>query len=172
MSCDCETYTCLDAFYNPCSEGVALDVAATDSLVWSGRIEYNGIWTLFSFGVTEGEDIVIPTEFLNEYYDHQFKLYDNAGELFGCYKLKSRAMGNAGTYAPVAPVDLQTFDLEMDSVTSTVTDARLLNKTLVLISLSGQSYNSAFWSKPLASATLTSTLLTFNPGDIITFIYR
>lgn len=170
--CECETFECLNAFYNPCSDGVAVNVIATDSLVWSAQIEFNGVWTLFSFGVIEGEQIILPTAFLNEYYNHILKVYDANGVIVGCYNLKSRAMGSAGQYSPIAPVELQSFDLEILEDTNTITDSRLLNTTLVLISMSGQSYNSAFWSKPFASDTLTSTVLTFNTGDIITFIYR
>jgi hypothetical protein len=103
MSCDCLEYICLDVIYNPCSEGAELAIEATETGTWSADLYFNGVPTQFSFGVTQGENIVIPTEFLNEYYTHEFRLYNGAGTLLACYQLKARYSNNAGEFTPIPP---------------------------------------------------------------------
>lgn len=114
MACECTSFECLEAIFNPCSEGVELAIEATETGTWSADLYFNGVPTQFSFGVTYGENIIIPTEFLNEYYTHEFRLYNGAGTLVGCYHLKSRMVSNAGEFTPIPPYSDQpsakTFD--------------------------------------------------------------
>lgn len=103
MACECTSFECLEAIFNPCSEGAELAIEATETGTWSADIYFNGVPTQFSFGVTEGDNIVIPTEFLNEYYTHEFRLYNGAGTLLECYHLKARYSNNAGEFTPIPP---------------------------------------------------------------------
>lgn len=114
MACNCETYECIEVFWSCDSEGAQITIESTETGVWSADIYFNDMPTRFSFGVTDGENIIIPTEFLNEYYTHEFRLYNGAGTLVGCYHLKSRMVNNAGEFIPIPPYPDQpsakTFD--------------------------------------------------------------
>lgn len=103
MSCECLEYECLEAFWDCDSTGVQLAIEATETADWRGTIYFNDMPTIFEFGVIDGEDIVIPTQFLNEYYTHEFRLHNGAGTLIGCYQLKSRQTLNAGSFEPIPP---------------------------------------------------------------------
>ncbi len=103
MSCECEQYLCLEAFWGCNSEGVQLDIVANETGNWQGTILFNGMPTIFEFGVVSGDKIVIPTQFLNEYYTHEFRVYNSGGTLVNCYELKSIQTLNAGSYDPIPP---------------------------------------------------------------------
>lgn len=114
MSCECTDFICLEVLYNPCSEGAELNIVATETATWSADIYFNGMPTEFSFGVTQDEKIIIPSALLNEYYTHEFRLYNGGGILLDCYHLKSRASNNAGEFTPIPPlpneVSAKTFE--------------------------------------------------------------
>lgn len=107
MICGCNTYICLQAVFNPCSEGVQLDVVSTETGDWSGVIYFNGMPTDFVFGVVEDQNIILPVSLFNEFYTHEMQLWNSAGTLVGCYRVNARASMNAGTYAPIPPDTLQ-----------------------------------------------------------------
>src|SRR4051812_14022860 len=100
MSCNCETYTCVEVWLNPYSTGTALDIEATETGTWTGRIEFNGTWREFGVSVIQGEEIAIFTSLLNENYIHELRLYNIAGQVVNCYKLKT-LLSNSVADAPL-----------------------------------------------------------------------
>lgn len=103
MSCVCTSYQCLEAYFNPCSDGVQVNVVANETGTWKATIFFNGTPTIFAFGVTSGQKIVLPTQFLNEDYTHDLRLYNSGGTLVNCYHLESKATTNAGEFSPIPP---------------------------------------------------------------------
>lgn len=180
MPCDCASYTCVEANYNPCSTGVTVDIISTETGTWSGLIEFNGMWTTFSFGVVEDEPIILPTSVLNESYTHELKLYDLTNSLIACYTLKARAVTNAAE-ADITPGGSgeTSFDVTIAEVGNSFSDPRMLNHIVSTISTDGQDYNKFFWTKPYASDTLTSNVngdsepyLEFRVNQIVTVTIR
>lgn len=163
MSCDCESYICLEAFANPCSEGVEIDVEATYTGDITGRVYFNGISQSFTVGVTEGENIIIPSSVLNENYTHELRLY-NGSSLLNCYHLKVTIDVNSGDF----PVPESTGNtLQGASFTGNGTDTQafpiLTGQTLFTISMGGQEYTSEYF-------TQTGTFVTWsNYGVGLTF---
>lgn len=103
MTCSCDSYECLEVIYNPCSEGAQLNIVANETGNWSADVYFNGMPTQIEFAVTTGDKIIIPVTVLNEYYTHEFRLYNTAGNLIDCYQLKALASKNAGEFTPVPP---------------------------------------------------------------------
>lgn len=171
MACGCTTTTCMGLKFDPCSQGAALPVYATYTGDVRGEIEFNGLWTEFSVGVTDTEAIVIPTSVLNEYYVHTLKLYDEAGDLINdtCYAVNAKAMRGAGDF-PVQPSGavIEVFDVTIGADGSTFTDSRLEDGTVMLLNTNAQAYNSPFFTKPFSSTTLTGVNLSFYTGQIVT----
>lgn len=89
MSCDCETYICTKAFINPCNVGTFIGIEATETGTWTARLGFNNTFREFGISVDDGKEIAIPTELLNENYQHDLKLYDSNGILINCYKLQT-----------------------------------------------------------------------------------
>lgn len=187
MACNCESYTCVEAIYNPCSEGVQLDIVADESGDWSADIYFNGVPTQFSFGVTNGEKIIIPVQFLNEYYTHEFRLYDTAQELVGCYWLKALASNNAGSFDPIPPniidqilEDIAEINEELEEVlrsveyTVTADDVADGSFTMPVVGqLQTISVDYQDISKPLFAQTgQTITLANMYEGQTLTLIYK
>jgi len=171
MACGCTTTTCLSVKFDPCSEGAELLINAAYTGDMRGEIEFNGLWTEFSVGVTATEAIIIPTSLLNEYYTHTLKLYDEAGTLVNntCYAVNAKAMVGAGDF-PVPPSgsDIEIFDVEITADGTSFTDARLEDGTVMVLNTDAQSYNSAFFTKNFASGTLTGIGISFYDGQIVT----
>lgn len=169
MACNgCESTECLTLKINPCSEGVSLGINATYTGNVSGDVFFNGIWRSFIVAVESGQPIIIPTSVLNSRYVHEAKLYNDAGELIGCYELHTRTMRDAPIYAvPPANSD-NVFNITVATAGNTITDSRFTNKTVMLLTTDAQSYNSAFFIKPFSSNTLTSSTLSFYVGQIVT----
>lgn len=93
MACNCETYSCLDVDFDPCSDGVELPLVADETGTWTVLIEFNGTWVRLSIEVEDGENIVIPNV-LNEFYVHTIRLLNTEKELFNdvCYKLRTQTV--------------------------------------------------------------------------------
>lgn len=174
MACGCDNITCIEVFFNPCGEGAELPIEANETGTWTIRIEFNGFWKASSFGVTDNENIVIPVELLNENYKHTAKIYDSTGLLVNdtCYTIKSIALMDSPDYPVIPPTDCCPIDVDITIDGSSFTDSRLEGKLVAYITYNGQSYNSPFWSKPEASDTLTSTMLSFVSGDIVTVTFK
>lgn len=173
MACNCENIECLIVKFNPCSEGAELPLIATENGTWTAEIEFNGMWSEFGFGVLNGQRIVIPSIYLNEYYTHQIRILDSSGLLINetCYALKARAIASGDIY-PVIPPGLSSFDITIAEAGNSITNDLLEGVDLAFIVTDGQSYNTAFWGKPVESDTLTSDILTFYIGQIVTFVTR
>lgn len=156
MSCDCTTHICLEPYYNVCSEGVELDVVADETGTWTARIEFNGLWQQFTFGVEMGEKVVIPASYLNGFYKHDARIYNVAGELVDCYWINGHATINAGSFTPV-DVSGFSYVAEYDgNETDTQVFPVLSGATLVQVGYGGQEYNSDFWTQTGTSVTLSS----------------
>jgi len=122
MSCNCENITCLETKYATCSEGAQLNIIADETGSWVGEIEFNGVWAEFTFGVINGQKIVIPTVVLNGFYTHTLKLYDTVGNLINdtCYALKTVQMQGAGTYSVIPASTAAELQAEINLLNATV----------------------------------------------------
>lgn len=128
MSCDCETYTCLELAPNvvQCGDDILTLLMANATGTWLMSYEFNGRWYGENIEVTNGEYIELPPVF-NEQYDHKIKFYTAAGALFGdtCYTLDtSLLMGSVSggatspssggmTYANVTAEEGTTIDFTL-----------------------------------------------------------
>jgi hypothetical protein len=145
MSCDCETYTCLDAFYNPCSEGVELNVIPDYTGNMTGRVWFNGTIKSFGIEVTEGEKIIIPN-ILNESYTHDMRLYDEDGTLIACYKVKTAVDTELEEFTPTPASASGLMGNEFTgNGTDTQTFAGLNGYELLTVEMASGSYTSDFW---------------------------
>lgn len=104
MACGCETYTCIEAWVNPCSTGVELPIEASDDATWNARIEFNGQWKAFSFEVSENEDIVLPALVFNEDYTHELRITTNLG-VETCYKARTAISTDVAGFTPDPPAN-------------------------------------------------------------------
>jgi len=171
MACGCENTTCIEVKFNPCSIGAELPLVASETGDITGEIEFNGVWTTFSVGVLEGENIVILTSLLNEYYTHLLKMYNEAGALINntCYTVKSRAMLNAPDFSVLPPGEVvEVFNITVEEEGIALSDPLLANSTVMLLNTDAQSYNSVFFTKDFASDTLTGLGISFYIGQIVT----
>lgn len=175
MSCQCANIICAEVFYNPCSEGAQLPIVATETGDLSALIEFNSAWTDFSFGAVESEKLIIPSQFLNENYNHEFRLFDTSGDLVNCYYLKSRGLNSAGDFTPIPPTEANApIKLVITEDGNSFTDARMNGKIVAFIVTGTQSYTDIMFDKPQESDMLTSKLdadnnplLEFYVGQII-----
>lgn len=103
MACDCETYTCLEAFINPCSAGTELNIIPTADATWNARIEFNGTWIFFGFEVNNGLPIVLPTVVFNEDYVHELRVIDEDG-IQTCYRVRSVYQRTLTGFEPQPPI--------------------------------------------------------------------
>lgn len=111
MSCPCQTYNKVCVNVSPCNSGTLIGITPTegDSGTWIGEIYFNSAKTKFGVEVEIGEEISILTTLLNESYVHEFRLYNTAEELYGCYKLHTTYSRNVSG-APVPPVATGAWD--------------------------------------------------------------
>lgn len=191
MACDCENFACLQAHYNPCSEGVEIDITADYTGPWTADIEYNGTWSKISFGVVDGEKIVLPTAALNENYTHQARIYDESGNLVNdtCYHIESRALIDGGIYDVLPPNVADYLQEQIDDLNDRVTALELLengirftmvseadsytngimeNRDVISVDFNGGAYNTGY-NKPFASNTIFFTDFAPVPaGTVIT----
>lgn len=167
MPCECTIYTCIEAFINPCSEGVELDIVSDYTGNMTGRVWFNGTVTSFGISVTDGERIILPVTLFNENYAHEMRLYDEDGELIECYRVKTYVDYDSGEFTPTPPaagaLDGASFP---GNNTDTQTFAGLNGNTLLTITMGGQDYNGDFWTQtggqvawlPALGMTFTGTV--------------
>lgn len=167
MSCGCDTYECLEALVNPCSEGVELPLPApsTDNLI--GRVYFNNTVKVFEVAMTQGDNIIIPTDSVNENYTHEFRTYIGNTQI-GCYHLKTMLSYDSATFTPVTPstgggLDGKAFTGN-DSDSQTFTG--LLGKTLLTVTMGGQDYTSDSWTQMGTTVTWNDSAQTFT-GTIV-----
>ncbi len=168
MSCTCETYTCIKAFVNKCSEGVELPIVADYDGDMYGELYFNDMVSTFTVAVELNKKIVIPSSIVNENYVHELRLYRD-GILYGCYHLRTVFSVNEGTHDLIPPSHgyLQTAQYVGNNAGSQVFGA-LLGYTLVTISMGGQDYTNEFWSQTGTTVTWLGGM-TFNGQVVLNF---
>lgn len=164
--CECTEWICVEAFINPCSEGVELDIIPGYSGDMTGKAWFNGTVKSFGIEVTEGERIIIPTEILNENYSHEMRLYDEEGELINCYRVKTYLDTNSGEFTPT-PIIVGGLGggVFTGNETDTQSFAGLSGYTLLTVEMAGQSYTSDFWTQN--NTTITWKTDTVFTGTIV-----
>lgn len=170
MSCPCTSYTCLEAFINPCSEGVDIGLAATYSGNMTIRVWFNGVVRTAGVGVTQNDNIIIPRELLNENYVHELRIY-NMDDLLGCYHLKTQLDYNSPEY-PVPPIndsDMQGKEYTGNE-TATQIFAELDGKQLLTIAMNGQEYTSDFWTQTGTGVTWDDPYMIFTGTIVLNWI--
>lgn len=145
MSCGCETYTCIEAWINPCSAGVSIPIESTVTNNITVMVEFNGMWTSASVLATLGQNIILPVTLFNEDYIHEMRL--TMDEVETCYKVNARISLDSGEFIPTPPVSEQTESLtvtveeiSVDALTFTSTD---ITGTVVAIITDQQALNTA-----------------------------
>lgn len=125
MACVCETYIPLCVDVNPCNIATYIGITPTegDSGNWLSELWFNGVKTSFGTAVILGEEISILTALLNENYVHEYRLYNNENELYGCYKIHTTLSKNVAG-APVPPAVAGSWDWQsVAAAGNTVTSA-------------------------------------------------
>lgn len=148
MACECEEYSCLNGFYNPCSEGMELAVISSETGNWTGRVFFNGTSRSFSFGVTNGDNIVVPTELFNESSTQELRIYNSSDSLVGCYQVTTVLDLESGDY-PVNPVTPNGLGGKsyIGNGTGTQIFPELNGKELLTIAMGTQEYTSDDWTQ-------------------------
>lgn len=148
MSCECESYICLEAFINPCSEGVELNVIPDYTGNMTGKVWFNGTIKSFGFEVTDGEKIIVPIELFNESYTHEMRLYDEDGTLINCYHVKTAIDTDSGEFTPTPASASGLMGNEFTgNGTDTQTFAGLNGYELMTVEMASGSYTSDFWTQ-------------------------
>lgn len=170
MACKCETYTCVEARLNPCSEGMQLDYEATETGNWKGVLYFQDTSTEFAFGVTAGDPIVVPTELFNENYTHELRVYNTAGDLEVCLHVKTIIDQNAGNYPviPIVPSGLGGKEYNGNDLDTQVFP-ELNGRTLLTISMGGQEYTSDFFTQSGTSVTWLVEGMLFTGKIVLTW---
>lgn len=179
MSCNCETYTCLDFVrqYNNCPEFITVRVQASDTSTYSWEYEFNGRWNGGSIDVTSGENIVLPWVF-NEHYVHTIKFYDAEGNLLNntCYKLDTRKVPGTYTTPDVGSSNYLKVMLTdgmlsiNDDNEQVITIAAIDSGTIVFIGDGNQVYSGASFQQTGTSFTMKNGA-SFYAGQIITLLF-
>lgn len=103
MACDCASFECLEAFVNPCSAGVELNIVPDADATWNARIEFNGTWIFFGFEVNQNLPIVLPRTVFNENYIHELRIIDEA-DIQTCYKVRTAYQNTLTGFDPQPPI--------------------------------------------------------------------
>jgi hypothetical protein len=169
MACGCSTYTCIEAWVNPCSEGVELPIEATVTDNITVNVEFNGIWAQASVFATEGEDIILPIALFNENYTHEMRLVMDDVET--CYKVRTALRLDSGEFIPTPPVggDVEGITVTIETVSEdgfTFTSDDITG-TVVAIITDQQGLNGAQFTQVGTSVTRTDAG-SWYVGQIIT----
>lgn len=186
MSCNCETYSCLNVAptVETCPDAFVVDLVATETGAWIMQYEFNGRWINKSIDVIENVQLSLPNVF-NELYKHTIRFYNTDGELVNdtCYTLNtskvgvgsvSRETSDSNTSKVYKYIVVETPDGLDDlgrmevSAGSTIIDNRLIGKKLTTVTIGGQSYDELAYSKPLQSNTFTWNDIIMDLGAVVT----
>jgi hypothetical protein len=90
MPCGCLEYECLKVYLVPCAETVPLGIVSDYTGTVKMVVEFDNAHTRTDIAVTEGEAIVAPNVF-NEDYNHLVQFFKPDGTLINdtCYKIKT-----------------------------------------------------------------------------------
>lgn len=169
MSCECLEYQCVEAYINPCSEGVELDIIAEYSGNMTGKVWFNGAVTSFGVTVEDGERIILPTSLFNENYAHEMRLYDEEGVVIECYRVKTYIDKDAPEFTPTpAAASGLMGNSFTGNGTDTQTFAGLNGYELMSIAMGSQEYTSDFFTQVGGDVTLNAPL-TFNGQIFLTW---
>lgn len=176
MACDCTTYECLGVVqsYDNCATTITLELESLDTGSYNWSYEFNGRWFGGNVEVTEGDNIILPWVF-NENYVHKIKFFRPSGELLNdtCYKLNtSEIAGSFITPSSDAGSKYLNVELTADMLSdggATVTIPSIAGKTLVSVLDGNQAYNFGSFNKAVGSDSFTMTNgTTFYVGQKIT----
>lgn len=179
MACNCTNYACLEVvrdFTNcPTMLTIVLASPITGSLEW--EFEFNNSWKGGTIDVTEGENIVLPWVF-NEQYIHLIKFYNGDTPLNDtCYKLDTSKI--SGSYVSAGSsteaTNYLTFTVTAGMLSdsgATITNASIAGRTILLIADGFQMYNSGRFTQASGSDTFTmSAPIKFKAGQVITLLF-
>lgn len=178
MPCNCTIYACLDVVqqYNSCPTVVTLDFEAPGTGTYQWQYEFNGRWYGGTVDVVEGENIVLPWVF-NEQYVHLIQFFNNGTLLNStCYKLDtSKIAGSYSTPSEAAEVSYLTVTLTEDMLTEVdgqqvVTIAAIAGRPMILIADGNQIYNTGSFTQSDNSWTYTNEAVNY-AGQIITILF-
>lgn len=179
MACNCTNYACLavQRDFADCPTTLTLVLASpiTGSLEW--EFEFNSVWRGGTIDVTEGENIVLPWVF-NEQYIHLIKFY-NGDTLLNdtCYKLDTSKISGSYTSpgSSTETTNYLTFTVTAGMLSdsgATITNASIGGRTILLIADGFQIYNSGRFAQVSGSDTFTmSAPVKFKAGQVITLLF-
>lgn len=145
--CDCEAIICLNVVPALCADEITLRLAANETGTWLVFYEFNSRWFGLEVEVIDGQNIVLPYVFNNN-YTHNIKFYNTDYELFNdtCYSLNTSTIPSAGV-APSPSPDLGYLLVEIsgnittvDAADDTYYNAWFLTHDITEITTNGQSY--------------------------------
>lgn len=144
MDCQCNEYECIDVSITPCSNGAKLNIEAPFTGVGTFVVFFLGSSRTVSIEITEGDNVVLPTEIFNEDYVHLMKLY-NGDNLEMCYKVNTSIAKGIGTVPLPQYISYVEGKSYIGNGTNTQSFNVLNGKTLLTVIMNGQAYSSDFW---------------------------
>ena len=177
MACDCNTYDCLTVVqqYAECLSTVTLNLTAAETGTWSWQYEFNGRWSGGTVDVTDGQKVVLPWVF-NEQYVHEIKFYDANGGLVNdtCYKLDtSKISGSYSAPSASSGTSYLTFIVTaamLSNEGATITNSSITSRTIIIVQDENSGYNSGSYTQASNSFTMTNST-TFYEGQTLTLIF-
>lgn len=159
MSCECETYTCVEAMVNPCSEGTQLDILSDYTGEMTVKVWFGGKMKSYGINVVQAQKIVVPTIAFNENFTHGVRLYGagSEGVLIGCYWVKTISTSDSEDYPmiPLAASNSAGIGFYVGNGTGTQVFPDLAGKTLASIGMGASDYGPDFWTQTGTSITFT-----------------
>jgi hypothetical protein len=152
-----------------CGNQIELPLVAQHTGIYRMIAKFNGVRITRNIEVIEGENIVIPNVF-NENYTHEIWFETQSGALVNdvhysiklvfCLSPENEEMSTENSIRVLADAD------------DTVIDDRLIGKTVTAYIINDISKNTDF-SKPIASNTFVTTNgVTFPANSIVTIIFE
>lgn len=125
--CDCEAIICLNVVPAICADEITLRLTADETGTWLVFYEFNSRWFGVEVEVTNGQNIVLPYVFNNN-YTHNIKFYNTDYELFNdtCYSLNTASLPANSTTAGGG----NTYQDKTRDITLTFRDAPVLDNEI------------------------------------------
>jgi hypothetical protein len=177
--CGCENYACLNIVpdYSGCPTVITTDLIAAQTATYNWQYEFNGRWKGGTVDVTEGEAIVLPYVF-NENYIHEIKFL-LGGDLVNdtCYKLDTSGIPTSYSQNTGEDENTLTFEVTSDMLSTTtiddveyqvLTNPSINSREVALLADGNQIYN-GFTQSGNALTMINGT--TFYVGQKITLVF-
>lgn len=174
--CGCEIYECLNVVpdFSGCPDVIETDLVASETATYNWQFEFNGRWKGGTVDVTEGEAIILPYVF-NENYIHLIKFF-LGGELVNdtCYKLDTSIIPTSysqNTEVENGPMSFIVTDEMLstdDDGYQVLTNASINSREVALIADGNQIYNG--FEQDGNSLTMTNGAV-FTVGQKITLVF-